>query len=192
MHYALPAMKRMLQYLDPGWGDHPPQTVGKLLTALVKLSHHECDNTACKLVSFTYGSGFPALWRHENLNEQTHEVFIPNEFGHVPMTFFAQMARCVTAGHLVSFEKFNDLPADYVAQEPATDARFVFLAGQLNQCFLPESQRQTYDYLDDIRPGYHALHVLPTYSHLDVFLGTSAARDVFPLILQELQHPVAA
>src|SRR3954453_1384584 len=80
MRYALPSVKRFLQYLDPGWGDHPPQMFGKLITMMVKLSHHECDNTACKLVSFTYGSGFPALWRHENLNDQTHDEFIPNEF----------------------------------------------------------------------------------------------------------------
>ena len=40
--------------------------------AAVKATHHECKNTVCKLVSFTYGAGFPALWRHENLNDDTH------------------------------------------------------------------------------------------------------------------------
>ena len=192
MRVALPVVRKFLGYLDPAWGDRPPETFGKLITLMVKLAHHECNNTVCKLVSFTYGAGFPALWRHENLNDATHNDFIPNEFGHVPMTFFQQMARCVTAGHLVSFEGFNDLPADYTAQEPATDARFVLFAGQHNQCFLPDSQRQTYEFLSRYRPNYHALHVLPTYSHLDVVLGKSAARDVFPLIVQELQHPVAA
>ena len=39
--------------------------------------HHECDNTVCQLVSFTYGSGFPALWRHENLDAGTHDSLDP-------------------------------------------------------------------------------------------------------------------
>ena len=37
------------------------------------MTHHECDNPVCKEVSFTYGTGFPALWLHENLNDETHE-----------------------------------------------------------------------------------------------------------------------
>ena len=31
------------------------------------VTHHECDNTVCRMVSFTYGTGFPGLWSHENL-----------------------------------------------------------------------------------------------------------------------------
>jgi hypothetical protein len=154
---------------------------------MVRLAHHECDNTVCKLVSFTYGSGFPALWRHENLNEPTHEEFIPHEFGHVPMTFFEQMSHCVRKGHLVSLDHLDVLPADYVAKEPATDARFVFFTGERNRCFLPDSQRQSFQFLDGIRPGYHSLHVLPTYSHLDMFMGERAAQDVFPIMVDELE-----
>jgi hypothetical protein len=32
--------------------------------------------------------------------------------------------------------------------------------------------------------------VLPGYSHLDVFFGQHASRDVFPLILEELEVKV--
>ena len=35
---------------------------------------------------------------------------------------------------------------------------------------------------------HHSLHVLPTYSHLDMFMGKSAARDVFPIIIDELDR----
>jgi hypothetical protein len=31
--------------------------------------------------------------------------------------------------------------------------------------------------------------VLPGYGHLDVFIGKDAARDVFPLMLEELDRP---
>jgi len=102
-HYALPVVRRFAEFLNPGWGDDPPGSFDRLLTLLVRMVHHECHNTVCKMVSFTYGSGFPALWRHENLNPVTHGQFIPKEFGHVPLTFFQQMAKCIRYGHLVSY-----------------------------------------------------------------------------------------
>ena len=190
LRFAVPVVRRFLRFLNPGWGDDPPDTFDRLLTLLVRLFHHECDNTVCKQVSFTYGSGFPALWRHENLNRPTHDEFIPREFGHVPLTFFQQMAKCVDSGHLVSFERMAGLPDDYVARPPQTDARFVLFAGERNLCFLPESQRRTYEWLSGIRPGYHALRVLPRFSHLDVFMGEGAAREVFPLMADELEAEV--
>lgn len=193
LDYTVPLVHRFMRSMNPGWGDHAPAGMPKALTALVKATHHECDNTACRLVSFTYGSGFPALWRHENLNDETHDRFIPQEFGHVPMTFFRQMARCVRRGRLVSHEQLPGMPADYTAQAPQTDARWVLLAGKENRCFLPESQARTYEWLSSFRPGHHALHVVAGYSHLDLFLGERAARDVFPTILDELERsPEAA
>jgi hypothetical protein len=142
----------------------------------------------CKQASFTYGTGFPTLWRHENLNDETHE-WIKQEFASVPMRFFQQMALCLSKGHLVSVEGFPQLPADFVAQPPRTEARFAFLAGERNVCFTPESQQRTYDFFCAQRKDYHSLHVLPGYGHLDVFIGKNAASDVYPIILEELDRP---
>lgn len=187
--YAVPLVNRFLRSLNPGWGDNAPGAVPKALTMFVKATHHECDNTACKLVSFTYGAGFPALWRHENLNDETHDRFIQQEFGHVPLSFFRQIARCVRRGHLVTYEQFDGMPRDYVAQEPQTDARWVFFAGEKNRCFLPESQRRSYEWFSTFRRNFHSLHVVPGYSHLDLFLGERAALEVFPGIIEELERP---
>lgn len=187
LRYAVPCVKLLTPYFDPHWGVHAPDLTAKFLTLLVRLSHHECNNTVCKLVSFTYGSGFPALWRHENLNDATHE-WLKEEFGSVPLRFFEQMAKCVTKGHLVSLEPIAGLPNDYTAQPPQTDARFAFLAGKMSGCFLPESQQRSHAYFDALRPNYHTLHMWPEYSHLDVFIGKHAARDVFPRILAELER----
>jgi hypothetical protein len=98
------------------------------------------------------------------------------------------MARCVNEGHLVSVEGISELPESFVAEPPQTDARFAFLAGERNHCFLPESQKKTFDFLDSYRRNYHSFHMFPTYGHLDVFMGKNAHRDVFPLILNELQR----
>ncbi len=185
--FATPVVGRVMDYLDPGAADHPADGWARALTLAVRATHHECRNTACKLVSFTYGSGFPALWRHENLNDVTHDQFIPREFGKVPVSFFRQMARCIRKGRLVSYEAFPELPADYTAQPVQTDARFVLFTGSKNQCFLPRSQEATYRWLDAQSPGRHGLHVLGDYSHLDMFMGERAADDVFPTMLCELE-----
>jgi hypothetical protein len=185
--YAIPAVARLTDYLDPQWGLHAPGVTPKVLNGIVQLVHHECSNPVCKQVSFTYGSGFPALWRHENLNADTHE-WLRGEFAHVPITFFQQMRSCVAAGTLVSLGRYDELPRDFTAQAPRTDARIVLFAGVENRCFLPESQERTFRWLDGHAPGRHALHELPGYSHLDVFMGKHAARDVFPLMLSELER----
>jgi hypothetical protein len=185
LQYAMPVVNRFLKYLNPAWGDTPPAGAPKLLTLFVRATHHECDNTVCKLVSFTYGSGFPALWRHENLDDDTHDEFVRREFGNVPLSFFRQIARCVRRGNLVSTGEVPGLPEDYAAQPPQTDARWVFFAGEKNRCFLPESQGRSYDWFSRYRDD-HSLHIVPRYSHLDLFMGRSAARDVFPLMIKEL------
>jgi pimeloyl-ACP methyl ester carboxylesterase len=185
--WLIPVVGHMTRYLDPQWGLSAHGFAPKLLNGIAQLTHHECSNPVCKEVSFTYGSGFPALWRHENLNDETHE-WLKQEFAHVPVSFFEQMRKCVAAGRLVSFDGGDGLPRDFTAQPPRTDARFVFFTGLENRCFLPESQKRTFQWFDKHQPGRHALHELPGYSHLDVFMGKNAAHDVFPAMIAELER----
>ena len=70
-------------------------------TGLARPGHPpRVHNTVCRMVSFTYGTGWPALWSHANLDEATHD-WVRGEFAEVPFTFFAQMHRSIRAGHLV-------------------------------------------------------------------------------------------
>jgi len=191
LHVALPAAARVLGYLNPQWGVRgAPWVAPKLLHAFVLATHHECDNDVCRLASFTYGVGFPTLWRHENLNEETHE-WLKSEFGNVPLTFFRQIRACVSEGHLVSVDGRPELPESFVARPPQTDARFSFISGELNNCFLPESQRRTFEWFERRAPGRHSEHVFPGYGHLDVFMGRRAADEVFPVIVGELEKGAA-
>jgi hypothetical protein len=180
-----PLSQRVTPYLDPSWGDGPTTWFSHVARAAVLATHWECDNPVCRMVSFTYGSGRPALWRHENLDEATHD-WIRGEFGEVPMSFFAQMAQCIRAGQLVSVSTRPGLLERYADGPPRTDARIVLLAGRENRCFLPESQQRTFDHLERHRPGRQSLHLMAGYSHLDPFLGKNAARDVFPTIVDAL------
>lgn len=180
-----PLLGPLTPYLNPAWGDSPDSVFAHLTRGLISLTHRECSNPVCRMVSFTYGSGRPALWSHANLDEATHE-WLRGEFAQVPMSFFAQMDACVRAGHMVSVSTRPGLPAAYGEAPPQTDARWVLFAGRDNRCFLPDSQARTFAWLDALQPGRHALHILDGYGHLDLFLGQRAHRDVFPLMLSEL------
>ncbi len=183
--YMTNAAYSVLTYLNPQWGLSAPRGWPTMIDWFVRATHHECNNAVCKHSSFTFGAGFPTLWLHENLDEATHE-WLKGEFAHVPMTFFREMRACIESGSLVSSGKYDALPRNFVEQAPKTEARFAFLGGQFNHCFVPESQQRTFDFFDRYAPGRNAFYELAGYGHLDVFVGKNAARDNFPLILDEL------
>ena len=189
LEYVVPLVSRLLGYLDPQWGrSGAPWVLPKLLTIYCELSRRHCDNGVCKVSSFMFGSGDPTLWTHEQLTAETHE-WTKGEFGPAPLTFFRQISDCVDRGHLISVEGRPELPESFVAQRPQTDARFSFITGGLNNCFLPASQQRTFEFFEGFDPGRHSLHIVPGYGHLDVFLGRNADKDWFPLIVSELDKP---
>jgi pimeloyl-ACP methyl ester carboxylesterase len=183
--YLAELLKPFTPYLSPAWGYKSNGYLSRLLRFAVKSTHRECDNLVCRLVSFTYGSGHPALWSHENLDEATHQ-WINGEFAEVPFSFFSEMGHSILARHIVAAGNHPELPSNFVGQAPRTDARFAFLAGEDNRCFLPESQARSYAFFQRHRPGKDSLHLLPGYGHLDVFFGARAWRDTYPIIVKEL------
>lgn len=185
LYLMLPLVKLVTDYLNPQWGNKAPTIAAKLINAMVMLTHHECDNPVCKQVSFTYGSGRPALWSHANLNEETHD-WLSQEFAAVPLRFFSQITRSIKQGNLLSVEGNSALPLDFTKDTPKTSARFAFCAGQNNLCFLAESQQRSYQYFSAITADFHVLKLFPEYGHLDVFMGKNAAKDTFPFIIDEL------
>jgi hypothetical protein len=188
-----PAMKLFRPFIDevtPQWALHAPGFWPKALTLGMRALHHECDNPVCKMSSFIYGAGHPTLWRHENLSSETHE-WLGGELAQVPLSFLSHMQSCLKAGHIVSTGKYRDLlPDDFVAQAPRTDARVVFMTGDLNATFLPVSQEKTYDFFERFARGRHVLQKIHGYGHLDVFIGKHSASEVFPLIVDELNRPI--
>ena len=183
LNILIPIVKLMFKYLNPQWGRNAPDIKSKILQFIVALFHQENDTMVGKFVSFIYGSGFPALWELSNLNEETR-LWIQDEFANVPLSFFSQIQQCVRKGVLTSVDGQNIC---YAPDVPGTDARVVLFGGEKNKCFKAESQQKTFDYLESKAPGKHKLYRLEKYSHLDVFYGKDAHKDVFPIMLEELE-----
>jgi hypothetical protein len=106
----------------------------------------------------------------------------------VPTSFFKQMSRCADAGHLVTVDGAAELPTDAVVAPPRDRPRWTLVAGTANRCFLPSSQRRTFAWLDRLEPGRHALVEFPGYTHLDLFFGRDAHRDVYPRVTEALRR----
>ena len=186
MDWILPPAAKVLGYLNPQWGvKGAPWVLPKAITAWVRLTHHECDNDVCKLASYTYGVGRPTLWRHENLNAATHDLADPRVRRRAADLLRADGA--LRRGGQPGLGRGAAGAARGLHRSAAPDrCPLRFFAGELNACFLPESQRRTHAWFERQAPGRHGLHVVDRYGHLDVFMGKDAARDVFPVMLEEL------
>jgi len=180
-----PTASLLVRGVDPQWTARPPAMVNRAIARASTLGRAHCDSEICRSANYFYGVGRDVLWHHSNLDHDTHE-WGAREWGFCPMSFFKQMAKCAAAGHLVPAGNVG-LPSNLVDGEPQTDARFTFIAGSDNTCFLASSQQRTFAYFDALAPGRHGLALLPGYTHLDVFLGKTAHRDVFPLIVEALE-----
>jgi hypothetical protein len=107
----------------------------------------------------------------------------------VLLRVFDQLQQALKVGRIVRLEDLPGLPADYTANAPNIgDTRIAFFAGELNACFLKQSQERTFDFFNKRhRRDYHSLYIVPGYAHLDMFIGKRSAQDVFPLMLAELE-----
>jgi hypothetical protein len=186
MQALLPGMTLSYPGFDPQWAIRPTALRARLLALIARTVRRECREPVCQMANFTYGVGGNILWDHANLDPPTHR-WLSREFGWVPTSFFRQMARCAKAGHLVAVDGFDEIPDDAVARPPANHPRWTFLAGSANRCFLPRGQERSFAWLEALEPGRHRFVELPGYTHLDVFFGRHAERDVFAHVLSGLR-----
>jgi hypothetical protein len=179
---------------NPRWNEDPGLTRGKMLSWLVSAVHRECDVPACHMLSFMWGSGFPALYVHGNMDEVTHRR-ARDLFGGTGMHYYRHIRRMVRAGRAVRFApadpRHAPLPADYLARAHEVTTPILFVTGEKNRVF-GDSNVVTHQLLESRVPGRHRLHTVPGYGHQDVFMGRNVATDVFPTFLEFLNAHRAA
>jgi hypothetical protein len=186
--FMLPAIAAVTPYGDAQWGIRPPSPPAALLAAYTRVVRNECDNPVCRTASYMYGTGPDVLWRHDNVDPDVHR-WMGREIGFAPIPLLRQLTASVGADHMIRYENLPQLPADYVAQPPHPDApTFTFLVGKQNRMFLPQGQRESFEYFDSHQPGRHDFHVFDGVGHLDMFLGRDAPTKTFPEMLNGLER----
>eukprot|EP01064_Diplonema_japonicum_P003793 TRINITY_DN1248_c0_g3_i2.p1 TRINITY_DN1248_c0_g3~~TRINITY_DN1248_c0_g3_i2.p1 ORF type:complete len:1174 (+),score=303.50 TRINITY_DN1248_c0_g3_i2:70-3522(+) len=139
----------------------------------------QCNSSVCHRVTYTYAS----LYNHEKLNQLLHEN-LHELFADANITAFEHLSMLVRKGHLVSAggEDKYMMGLHHLEHVP-----ILFISGEENQCFLPESTKKTYDSLcAAYNPGLYSRKVIPGYGHIDCIFGRDAATDVFPYIVEHL------
>jgi len=175
-------------YLNPRWEEDPGLTRGKVFSKLVDVFHRECDVPACHMLSLMWGSGWPALYRHENLADVTHRRG-GDLYGATSMNYYRHVYKMLKAGRAVKYTdspQFAALPDDYLTYAREIETPVLFMTGAENHVF-SNSNIVCYEKLQGIVPGRHELHVFPGYGHQDPFMGDRVDRDIFPRLLEFIE-----
>jgi hypothetical protein len=183
----LPVAGALTPYVDPQWAIRPPSPFAAFIARVAKTVRRECDHPVCQMANYIYGYGPELLWRHANLESDTHD-WAAREFGYCPFKFLRQLARSVRAGELVPVDGIDVLPASYTPDSVPTEARWTFVTGAENRMFLPAGHRRTFEYFDGLHPGHHEWRLLPDFTHLDMYFGRDAPKTTFPVVLEALEH----
>jgi cholesterol oxidase len=138
-----------------------------------------CSSAVCHRITFMYS----LLYEHDQLNTATHDA-LHEMFGVANTGAFDHLAVMVRAGKLVTATGADA----YLPHVGRLAIPITFIHGAENACFLPESTQLTYDLLCRTNGAQlYKRYVIPNYGHIDCIFGAHAARDVYPLVLKQLE-----
>lgn len=179
------------QYLNPQWSEDPGMSRGKLFSRAVSMLHRECDVPACHMLSLMWGTGWPALYEHDNLADVTHRRG-GDLYGATSMHYYRHVSRMVTAGSRpLKFAPddptYASLPDDYLDNARLIDTPVLFMTGRRNRVFT-DSNIVCHERLRALGCSQHELAIIEGYGHQDTFMGKDCDRDVFPTITDFIER----
>jgi cholesterol oxidase len=183
-HVRVPTVFRKLG-MDTISTDYRPgslqdRALDRVMRALpIKRVH---DSPVGRRIYFIYGDVFD----HSRIDEATMAEAVPSFFGSSNMTFFEHMAVMVRRGGRAVDAHGRDA---YLAHTDRFRMPISFITGERNRMFVPRGLAATHDLLRSANgPDLYARHVIRDYAHLDLWLGRDVERDVFPIVLGELER----
>ena len=139
-----------------------------------------CDNPVCRRIEFLYGD----VYDHDNLNEETHWA-MHEMFGRANLATLNHIGKMLMKGRVV--DKHGD--DVYLPHAERLKLPLTWLHGRHNNLFRVAGAQRTVDWLSERNgPDHYRLRVIEGYAHMDCWIGKHAARDVFPVALEELER----
>jgi lysosomal acid lipase/cholesteryl ester hydrolase len=177
--------------LNPRWAQDPTLTRGKLFSKAISLFHRECDVPECHMLSLMWGTGWPALYSHENLADVTHRRG-GDLYGATSLHYYRCVNKMVRAGsrplkYDPSDPSLASLPDDYFVYAREIDTPVLLTTGEKNLVFT-DSNIVCHERLKGLGATNVELEVYPGYGHQDVFMGEHVARDCFPAMLDFIRR----
>jgi pimeloyl-ACP methyl ester carboxylesterase len=145
-----------------------------------------CRNPVCRRIFSIFGPSYT----HAQLDHGTHTA-MQDMFGLIPIAPFDHLSLMMKRQRAVDHtgaDRYLDSRLAHNLKLPIT-----FITGALNQIFDPETIARTYQWVVK-RNGasYYDKKIFENYAHMDLFIGRTAAADVFPFLLDRLElHAVA-
>ncbi|MDP2389584.1 MAG: hypothetical protein Q8N52_04585, partial [Acidobacteriota bacterium] len=156
------------------------RTIDELLKAFPVPEDWQGLGPVCQRIYAIFGPVF----KPENLNLATRGA-LGEMFGFANLTAFEQITKMMAAGVIV--DRNGD--DTYMPQVDRLKLPIALIHGSDNAFLHPKGSERTFLWLrENNPPAFYTRHVIPTYSHLDCFIGKNAAADVFPVIQAELER----
>jgi cholesterol oxidase len=149
------------------------------LRSLPMPAEEHCGQAVCRWINAIYGM----THRHAQLNDATHRAL--NEmFGFGNIDSLQHLSLMMRRGLAVTHTGGTDY---FDHPERIAGTRLLLLQGSQNYIFHPVGSLKTLRWLQQCNPrGDYQREVLQGYAHLDAIVGSSAAADVFPRIVNFL------
>jgi cholesterol oxidase len=147
----------------------------------VPVPHDErCGSALCRYLNLVYGM----THHHAQLNFETHRKLVAS-FGVGNILSIKHLGLIFRKGRVVNSEG-EDI---YLEHPERLAIPIHFLVGKSNTMFFPSTTHETLYWLrrHNYPPTLYTINELENYAHLDCFIGENAARDVFPLVLENLE-----
>jgi pimeloyl-ACP methyl ester carboxylesterase len=158
------------------------QVDDRIVDALMHLypTKERCDSPVCRRIEFLYGD----VYDHDQLNDATHWA-MHEWFGRASIAALGHVGRILLANRVV--DKYdNDV---YLPNVERMRLPLTWIHGEHNNLFRPEGARRTFEWVSEQNgPENYRLRMVKDYAHMDCWIGENAARDVFPIALEELER----
>jgi cholesterol oxidase len=162
-------------------GSLPDELLDITLRTLPMPAEERCGQAVCRWINAIYG----CTHRHSQLNDATHRAL--NEmFGFGNIDSLQHLSLMLRRGLAVTHTGGTDY---FQFPERFAGTSLLLLQGAHNYIFHPMGSLKTLRWLSECNPGgdYHR-EVLPAYAHLDAIVGSRAAVDVYPRIVDFLDR----
>ncbi|WP_067845921.1 alpha/beta hydrolase [Nocardia lijiangensis] len=141
----------------------------------------DCPDPTCRMVHHGWGMG-AKLFEHDHLDARTHDR-LAELFGAIPLSVLPHLRQMELAHAVVRWnvddERYRALPENALDHADRIDCPVLLLSGSRNEAWL-DSNKLCYEVLSARNPGIDVRYTeIPSYGHLDTFIGRGAALDVF-------------